>query len=132
MADQMFDLRMLDGEAPTGPAKFEWYDYLLFALILAISTAIGLYYGLAGKQKSTKEYLSANRSLGVLPSLLSIYMSQTSGVAVVGHPAEMYTYGIQSLWIVLGNTLGYLVAALIFVPMFYPMKLTSSLEVSSA
>ena len=46
-------------------ATFGWYDYLLFASILAISLAIGLGLGLAGgRQKTTKEYLLANRNLG--------------------------------------------------------------------
>ncbi len=48
---------------------FGWYDYLLFAAILAISLAIGLGLGLAkGRQKTTKEFLLANRNLGELPS----------------------------------------------------------------
>ncbi len=44
---------------------FAWYDYLLFVGILTISLAIGLGLGLAhGRQKTTKEYLLANRNLG--------------------------------------------------------------------
>ncbi len=44
---------------------FGWYDYLMFAGILAISLTIGLGLGLAkGRQKTTKEYLFANRNLG--------------------------------------------------------------------
>ncbi len=43
---------------------FAWYDYLLFASILAISLAIGLALGFTGgRQKTTKEYLLANRNL---------------------------------------------------------------------
>ena len=50
---------------------FAWYDYMLFVGILAISLAIGLGLGLArGRQRTTKEFLLANRKLGgfALPS----------------------------------------------------------------
>ncbi len=44
---------------------FQWYDYLFFAGILAISAAIGITFAcVGGKQRSTSEYLAANRNLG--------------------------------------------------------------------
>ncbi len=44
-----------------------WYDYLIFGAILAISLAIGIVIScLGGKQKTTKEYVLANRQLGKL------------------------------------------------------------------
>ncbi len=54
-------------------ATFAWYDYLLFAGILAISLAIGLGLGLAGgTQKTTKEFLLANRNLGEIGSFFQM------------------------------------------------------------
>ena len=59
---------------------FQWYDWLIFAVTLAISMSIGIYYALTGgKQKTTREYLLANRSMGTFPVALSIYVSHISG-----------------------------------------------------
>ena len=45
---------------------FSAFDYVIFALILAISAAIGIFYGCFGKkQKSSKDLLVANREMGV-------------------------------------------------------------------
>ena len=60
--------------------EFRWYDYVIFAATLAISLGIGIYYALTGgKQKTTKEYLLANRNMGTFPVALSIYVSHISG-----------------------------------------------------
>ncbi len=49
---------------------FAWYDYLMFVGILTISLAIGLGLGLAkGRQRTTKEFLLANRNLGEFESI---------------------------------------------------------------
>jgi Na+/H+ antiporter NhaC len=45
---------------------FSAFDYVIFALMLAISAAIGIFYGCFGKkQKSSKDLLVANREMGV-------------------------------------------------------------------
>ena len=115
----------------TSPVRtFDVWDYVVFSLMLGVSAAIGIYYACAGgKQKTTKEFLLANRNLGVLPVAISILLSFMSAILILGTPAEMYTDGTQFYIRVFGS-FGCGIAALLFVPLFYPLKLTSSYEVS--
>jgi hypothetical protein len=47
-------------------------DYIVFAAMLVVSAAIGVYYACAGgKQQSTREFLMANNSMRFLPLSLS-------------------------------------------------------------
>lgn len=56
-----------------GVLKFSWYDYVLFAFILGISVAIGLYFGCTGdKQSSAKEYLLGGKRMKAVPVALSL------------------------------------------------------------
>ena len=117
-----------------GPSRrgFQWYDYLIFVATLVISLGIGVYTAFAGtKQKTTKEYLMANRNLGTIPVALSIFMSYISAILVLGNTAEMYQYGPMQWLAAWGSSLAYISTALFFVPLFYPLKITSSFEVSN-
>ena len=56
--------------------RFVSWDYVVFTLMLAVSAAIGIFYGCRGsKQKTTKEFLLANRSLSIVPVAISILVS---------------------------------------------------------
>ena len=52
---------------------FQWPDYLVFASILAVSAGIGFYYACSGgKQKTTREYLLADKSMHWFPVACSL------------------------------------------------------------
>jgi len=61
-----------------GDQTFTWPDYLVFGLALLASVAIGIYYACSGgKQKTTKEYLLADRHMNWFPiaaSMLARYV----------------------------------------------------------
>ena len=52
--------------------EFRWPDYLVFALLLAISAGIGIFYGFFRKQESAEEFLMAGRSMGTFPMAMSL------------------------------------------------------------
>jgi len=113
-------------------SSLKWPDYLVLVSFLAISLAIGLYHSLTGgRQKTTKEFILADRRLQVLPTAISLVVSFMSAIMVLGFTAEMYSYGPQLL--VIGG-LGQIVAGIIIdriiVPWLYPLKLVSINEVS--
>ena len=111
--------------------EFAWYDYLIFVVTLLAALGIGIYYGVAGdRNKTTKSYLMANRSLGIIPVALSMFMSYISAILVLGNTAEMYTFGANQWFAALGRSIAYGLSALIFVPLFYQNKNTISFEVS--
>jgi len=52
---------------------FKWPEYLVFSAMLLMSAAIGVFYGcVGGKQKTTGEFLMANRQMGTFPVAMSL------------------------------------------------------------
>ena len=114
-------------------ASLHWLDYVIFVSVLLVSLCIGLYHGCAGgRQKTTTEFLLANRSLKVIPTLISMLVSFQSAIMILGFVSEMYTYGF-GLWpgYVVSLSLSMVIVERLFVPWFYPLKLTSVFEVNT-
>lgn len=110
---------------------FHYIDITIFVLSILSSIAVGFYYSMSGgKQKTTSEYLLADGKLKTIPAALSILVSGISAILVLGEPAEMYTHGSQLLLKTFGYCLIAFLSGFIFVPIFYPLKLKSSFEVS--
>jgi len=105
----------------------EWPDYVVLAVFLAISLGIGFYHSLTGgRQRTTEEFIMANRRLGVLPTSLSLFVSFSSAISMLGFTAEMYMYGIQlAIWLPLGYTVSTLLVERLIVPWIFPLKLIS-------
>ncbi len=112
---------------------FHWADYVIMAAFLTISFVVGVVQAfIGGKQKTQKEYLMADRNMHVLPVTMSILVSYFSAILTIGNPAEIYTGGTLYWWYAVGGSLSTVAAALIFVPLLYPLKLTSCHEVSAS
>ena len=75
-------------------AQFGPLNYAIFFLLLLLSALIGVLFWWKG-QKSTKEFLLANGSMGVLPMTLSLLASFMSAITLLGLPAEIYLKGTQ-------------------------------------
>ena len=104
-------------------------DYLVFALMLLLSSAIGIYYGWKGKQTSTKEYLTAGGSMHWMPISISLLASFVSAIALLGIPSEIYTYGIEYFITYFSFVAMLMMSAGIYAPIFYQTKVTSANEV---
>lgn len=106
-------------------------DYAVFVLSLLIPIAVGVFFALqGGKQKTTTEFLLANKNQRSWLVALSLVASYFSSVLLLGSTAEVFTYGVQysilalfSYWIVAA------VAHVVFIPMFHRVKVTSVNEV---
>ncbi|XP_057346105.1 sodium/iodide cotransporter isoform X4 [Manis pentadactyla] len=108
---------------------FGAWDYGVFALMLLVSTGIGLWVGLArGGQRSAEDFFTGGRRLAALPVGLSLAASFMSAVQVLGVPAEAYRYGLKFLWMCLGQLLNSLLTAALFLPVFYRLGLTSTYQ----
>lgn len=114
-------------------ATFSAIDYVVFIGMLVISAAIGVYYRVTGgKQKSTKEYLMADRSMPVWPVSFSLMASFMSAVTLMGVSNENYQFGTQFVVINVAYGLFTPIAAYLFLPVFYKMQVCSAYEVSKA
>lgn len=115
---------------PSDQKFFTVIDYVIFAVLLAASMGIGLYYALSGgRQRTTQEFLMADRSMGCLPVSLSLIASFQSAVAIIGVPAEIYTHGTQYWFIGCAYILGLFIPAHIFIPVFYRLRVSSAYQV---
>lgn len=111
-------------------AHFTVADFIVFSLTLLASMGIGIFYSRAGgAQQNNNEYLMAGRSMSSIPVAISVLASFVSSIAILGNPAEVYTYGFQ-FWIQsFTNFISVPMMALVFLPVYYNLRLTSSYEV---
>lgn len=120
----------MEGTDAEPRATFGAWDYGVFATMLLVSTGIGLWVGLArGGQRSADDFFTGGRSLTALPVGLSLAASFMSAVQVLGVPAEAYRYGLKFLWMCLAQCVNSLLTAIVFLPVFYRLGLTSTYEV---
>lgn len=110
---------------------FHWVDYLMLVLTLLLSCAVGIYYGIAERNKSTADdYLMAGRSMPVWPVSFSLFVSFLSSISFLGDPVEVYYYGAIYWSMTLGFLIGLPIIAHVFAPILYRMKLISVCEVA--
>ena len=111
-------------------AKFTVPDYIVFSLMLGISCGIGIFHALTGgKQKTTLEFLMANRNMNPFPVGMSLVASFISAITFLGTPADNYKYGIGYWLYAFGYILVGLACWRFYIPIFYRMKITSANEV---
>ncbi|KAK0144146.1 Sodium/iodide cotransporter [Merluccius polli] len=103
-------------------------DYTVFAVMLLVSMAIGLFQALKkGKGEATAEdFFTGGRNMPAIPVGLSLCASFMSAVQVLGVPSEALRYGFKFLYMCLGQSINSLLTALLFLPIFYRLGLTST------
>lgn len=120
----------MEGAQAAARATFGPWDYGVFAVMLLVSTGIGLGVGLArGGQRSAEDFFTGGRQLAAVPVGLSLAASFMSAVQVLGVPAEAARYGLKFLWMCAGQLLNSLLTAALFLPVFYRLGLTSTYQV---
>ncbi|KAH9370560.1 hypothetical protein HPB48_002509 [Haemaphysalis longicornis] len=113
-------------------ATFTAADYAVFAVILLLSSLIGIYYRFTGgRQRTAREYLVANKNMSVFPVAFSLMASFLSAAALLGVPSEIYYFGTQVVVVSIASIFGTLISAYIFLPVFYDLQVISVYEVSA-
>jgi len=114
-------------------STFHWADYLVFALSLVASLAVGVYHAIKDRKKTNNEdYLMAGRSMSVIPVTASTFATLVSSIAFVAEPVEVYYFGLNYVFISLGTCLGFIPVAAIFAPTFHKLNLISAFSVRAA
>uniref|UniRef100_A0A0X3PGT5 Sodium-coupled monocarboxylate transporter 1 n=1 Tax=Schistocephalus solidus TaxID=70667 RepID=A0A0X3PGT5_SCHSO len=124
----------------------DWPDYVVFVFLLIIYASIGIFYGYSAQIKSliarifkkgsaiqnnantTEDMFLGNRQLTLFPIIGSTLASFLSAVALMGNNAEVYLYGIEFWLLILGYIIAFPVAAEVYTPVFYNLRLTSAHE----
>ncbi|GBN09692.1 Sodium-coupled monocarboxylate transporter 2 [Araneus ventricosus] len=95
-------------------------DYLIIVLTLLISTAIGIRFKSSSHEMGKmREYFMAGKNMSLLPVIMSATATMVSSLTMIGIPAENYKYGIQIWTFSLGMSLGMVLAAYIFLPVYF-------------
>eukprot|EP00057_Strongylocentrotus_purpuratus_P008270 XP_011662744.1 PREDICTED: sodium-coupled monocarboxylate transporter 2 isoform X1 [Strongylocentrotus purpuratus] len=113
----------------SGVVSLGVWDYVLFAIMLVISAAIGIYSACSGdRQRTTDEYLLGNRQMHVVPVAMSMMITYVSAMSVLGLPGEIYMFNTMFMWNTVGYGIGALISSQMFVPLFFKLELTSIYE----
>ncbi|XP_072166483.1 sodium-coupled monocarboxylate transporter 1-like [Diadema setosum] len=103
-------------------------DYVVLAVMLGISAAIGIFYACTGgKQATAAEFLLADRKANPLAVAFSLVASYISAITVIGTPAEVYFYG-SMYWIFAFAFIGAGLITNAFLPVFMKLNITSANE----
>uniref|UniRef100_A0A665TLK3 Solute carrier family 5 member 8 n=1 Tax=Echeneis naucrates TaxID=173247 RepID=A0A665TLK3_ECHNA len=104
-------------------------DYVVFALMLMVSAAVGVYFAWTGRgQRTSGDFLMGGRRLTALPVSLSLTASFMSAITVLSNPAEVYRYGASIGFYGFSYIITILVTSEVFLPVFYRLAVTSTYE----
>ncbi|XP_014257185.2 sodium-coupled monocarboxylate transporter 2-like [Cimex lectularius] len=105
---------------------FDWFEYLVFILMLGISGVIGFYYGFIKTSPETVfNYLFGGKKMTTFPIAMSLISSVISGVTLLGVPTEVYVYGTQYMATAISVVASGFITAYIVIPMFFKLQLNS-------
>ncbi|XP_070533233.1 sodium-coupled monocarboxylate transporter 1-like [Ptychodera flava] len=108
---------------------FSIADYVVFGGMLAISMGIGVFHACTGgKQKTSGEFLMADRNMQPWPVAMSLVASFMSAITVLGTPAEHYLFGTMFSLFGITYTLVMIITAELFMPSYYKLGITSAYE----
>ncbi|KAL6433377.1 hypothetical protein ACFW04_006496 [Cataglyphis niger] len=110
--------------------SFDLVDSIVFIGMLSLSALIGIYQWYASRKKTDAvgEYLVGSQKMSIFPISMSLIASYVSGIAMLGLAAEMYVYGTQLWCIVIADSFVSLTMAVVYLPVFYGLRITSSYE----
>lgn len=105
---------------------FAVLDYVVLVGFLVLSAGIGVFFAWRDRRSQTnKQFLTANKELGWLPVSMSMMASFLSSIAILGLPSEVFVRG-STIWTgAISSSLAVLMAAYVFLPMYYKMDITS-------
>ncbi|XP_063227309.1 sodium-coupled monocarboxylate transporter 1-like [Bacillus rossius redtenbacheri] len=119
---------MMNSTTASHVAHFSWVDHTMFALMLVVSTVVGVLIGVCGKQDTKVDYLLGGKKMSVIPIAVSLIFSHISGITIVAVPAEFYTYGAAHFNQYLASIVTCVINYYIFLPIFFELQLTSTYE----
>ena len=120
-------------QAPLGEEEaisLHWADYVVVGLVLLLSVSIGIFFRCFDrKKKSVDDFLLAEKGVSFFPIAVSLFMSGTAGVSVLGDPVEVYRYGAV-YWVTgVGYVLAMPIIAHLFAVLYHLMELNTAYQV---
>ncbi|KAL8559128.1 hypothetical protein ACOMHN_046176 [Nucella lapillus] len=119
-----------DYSIQTGEIKtFGIVDYVMFSLVLVISSLIGVFYAIKDRHKVTTDtFLLAGHSMATFPVAMSLAVTFLSALTLLGNPVEVYVFNTMFWWIVVAMLVAVGGSAFVFTPFFYRLQITTICE----
>ncbi|XP_077539075.1 sodium-coupled monocarboxylate transporter 2-like isoform X2 [Haemaphysalis longicornis] len=108
-------------------------EHVVFGTLVALNLALGLYFSLRRKARSADtaaEVFLGGRALRAIPLAASVVASLFSSMGLVGMAGHFYAYGFHLMWNGLTTLFMAPIAAHLFLPVFYDLRITSVFEQS--
>lgn len=99
-------------------------DFVVIAAYLIGITALGIYVG--RKQKDSKDYFVADRSIPWWAVMISVVASETSALTFISIPGLAYVGNLGFLEVAIGYLLGRIVVATVLLPRYYKGDLVTA------
>ena len=105
---------------------WHWFDWVVILLYFTAMLLIGVFFG--KRTKSTDDYFNAGARVPAIITALSIYATALSSISFIAVPASVYNNG----WLLGMAPLGIIIlmvpVALVFIPFFRRLKVTTIYE----
>jgi len=101
-------------------------DYAVIAAYLLAITLFGSWF--AKFQKTTRDYLLADRSVPWWAICFTVVATETSTLSFIGVPALAYAGDLAFLQLAFGYIIGRLIVSVIFIPAYFRGELVTSYE----
>src|SRR4051812_18406338 len=99
-------------------------DFVVIIAYLVGITALGIYAG--RKQKNSKDYFVADRSIPWWAVMISVVASETSALTFISIPGLAYVGNLGFLQVAIGYLLGRIVVATVLLPRYYHGELVTA------
>ncbi|XP_063363751.1 sodium-coupled monocarboxylate transporter 2-like [Cydia amplana] len=111
------------------PIYFNVAEYGLFGIILGGIVAIIIYYNVVNrKNKTVAGFLFGGKNMSIFSGSLGLIASHLTSITLLGVPVEIYLRGTQYWASALSLILVTILTAVIYLPVFHRLQLSSSFE----
>lgn len=107
-------------------------DFVLFAVLMTINLAIGLYFSFCkgSQQPTSDDVFLGSRRLRMVPLAMSTLASLVSALGIIGLGAHFYAYGFHYVWSLITSLVVLPFVMYVVVPTLYKLRVTSVFQVS--
>ena len=97
--------------------------------MLVVSAGVGVYFAYRSRRnESLDSFTLGGRDMHFFPTSLSIMCTTLSALTIIGTPAEFYSYGAMYFWMTAAYCISMVIAAEMFIPVFYKLHVRSTYE----
>lgn len=102
------------------------WDYLVFFILIVVSTVVPLWSRFCGKKEKTKaDYVFAMGRVSIFSMMLSIARGALGVKTFLGYPTEQFYRG-SGMWETLyGMVTAYPIVCFVFIPVYFSLGITS-------